>query len=50
MSILEAKFEKCIKSQGLDYLKKGWPDYAVYGKNGIKILEVKNLISSISEM
>jgi len=42
MNTLEKKFEEWVKSQGLDFLKKGWPDYLVYGKNGIKFIEVKN--------
>jgi len=41
MSTLEKRFEKWMKSQGLEYLRKGWPDYAVYGKNEIKFVEVK---------
>ena len=42
MSEVEKKFERWIKNKGFEYLKKGWPDYLVYGKGEVLFVEVKN--------
>jgi len=41
MSAVEKKFEKWVKNKGYEYLKKGWPDYAIYDKKEVVFVEVK---------
>ena len=41
MSEVEKKFENWIKNKGYEYLKKGWPDYAIYDKKEVVFVEVK---------
>lgn len=41
MSEVEKKFENWVKNKGYEYLKKGWPDYAIYDKKEVVFVEVK---------